>query len=121
MRRLIAIFLLVLLPLQAVWAAVEPYCLHENTESQSHHWGHHEHQHPEDVDAADHDGGTQDPSKASVMLDHDHHCCSGVSLLSAALPLPGPLPQVEGVASTLPSDTSFDATRIERPNWTVSR
>ena len=120
MRRLIAIFLLVLLPFQAVWAAMEPYCLHENAQSQSHRFGHHEHQHHADTDVAQHDDDTKNTGKASAMLDHDHHCWSGASLLSAAVPLPGPLPQAAGVASPLASYVSFDATRIERPNWTVS-
>lgn len=121
MRRLIAIFLLVLLPLQSVWAAMEPYCLHESDQRQSHHFGHHEHQHHADDSGAHHGDGGKDNSKASAMIDHDHHCCSGVSLLPAALLLPGPLPQAEGVASHLASYASFDATRIERPNWFVSR
>ena len=38
----------------------------------------------------------KDTGKASAMLDHDHHCCSGVTLLSAGVPLPGLLPQAEG-------------------------
>ncbi|MBI5926466.1 MAG: hypothetical protein HY836_12825 [Aquabacterium sp.] len=121
MRRLIAIFLLVLLPFQAVWAAMEPYCLHESAPSQSHHFGHHVHHHHSDADGVHHDGGDKETGKASAMLDHDHHCCSGVSLPSAAVPLLGPLPEADGVASPLASYASFDATRIERPNWTVSR
>lgn len=120
MRRLIAIFLLVLLPFQAVWAAMEPYCLHEGVQSQSQHLGHHEHQHHADADGAHDDGGAKEPGKASAMLDHDHHCCSGASMLPAAVPLPVPLPQAEGVSSPLASYASFDATRIERPNWPAS-
>ena len=120
MRRLIAIFLLVLLPFQAVWAAVEPYCLHESAQTQSQHLGHHEHQHHADAVAAHHDGADKDSSKASSMLDHDHHCCSGVSLPSDSLLVHEPLPAVDGVASPLATYSSFDATRIERPNWTVS-
>jgi len=120
MRRLIAIFLLVLLPFQAVWAAMEPYCLHESTQSKSNHLGHHEHQHHADTEVADHDGGAKETGQAAAMADHDHHCCSAVSLLSAGMPMPGPLPQAEGVTSPLASYASFDATRIERPNWTVS-
>ena len=119
MRRWIALFLLVLLPLQAVWAAMEPYCLHESSQAKSHHLGHHEHHH---ADANhDHHGGDADKdSPASAMFDHDHHCCSAVSLLTSAVPLPGPLPQAELVASPIARYTSFDASRIERPNWTVS-
>ena len=120
MRRLIAILLLALLPFQAVWAAMEPYCLHESAQTQSQHLGHHEHQHHADADGAHHDGADKDIGKASSMLDHDHHCCSAVSLPSDSLSLPGPLPESDGVASSLASYDSFDATRIERPNWTVS-
>lgn len=121
MRRLIAIVLLVLLPLQAVWAAMEPYCLHESSQDEAHHLGHHEHQHQHHADAdTDHHGlDAQNGSPASAMLDHDHHCCSAVSLLTTAVSLPGPLPQAELVASPLAGYASFDATRIERPNWTV--
>ena len=123
MRRLIAIFLLVLLPLQAVWAAMAPYCLHETSQADTHHPGHHKHEHQHQADAgSDHlNGGAPDDSPASAMLDHDHHCCSAVSLPpTAAVPLPGPLPQAQLVASPLAGYTSFDATRIERPNWIVS-
>lgn len=116
MRRLIAIFLLVLLPLQAVWAAVTPYCPHDRQpDSQQHaplHLGHHEHQHQ--------GGGEQTSNPATAMGDHDHHCCASVSLLPASLSLPGPLPQAELVATLLASYASFDATRIERPNWATS-
>ena len=44
MRRLVALFLLVLLPLQAVWAAAAPYCQHEGDVA-SRHIGHHEPEH----------------------------------------------------------------------------
>ncbi len=120
MRRWIALFLLVLLPLQAVWAAMEPYCLHESSQADTRHVGHHEHEHHADA-STDHpdDGGPAD-SPASAMADHDHHCCSALSLLTTAVQLPGPMPQAELVASPLAGYASFDATRIERPNWTTS-
>lgn len=121
MRRLIAIFLLALLPLQAVWAAVEPYCLHESSESKSSHLGHHTHQHHADADNDHHSSGDDDAGKTSAMSDHDHHCCSSISLLQANVVLPGSLPQVKGVGSPSASYASFDATRIERPNWPLSR
>lgn len=44
MRKLVAIFLLSLIPLQASWAAVASYCQHERGASVGH-LGHHEHQH----------------------------------------------------------------------------
>jgi hypothetical protein len=124
MRRLIAIFLLVLLPLQAVLAAVEPYCLHESDQRQSNassHLGHHEHERHADASGVQVDADLTGDGKSSATLDHDHHCCCAcASMLPALVQLPGPLPQVDGVASPLASYASFDATRIERPNWAVS-
>lgn len=43
--RLLVIVLLVLLPIQLVWAAAAPYCAHEPTTAASKHFGHHEHKH----------------------------------------------------------------------------
>jgi hypothetical protein len=45
MRRLIAIFVLVFLPLQWSYAAVADYCQHEETRSAQKHVGHHAHKH----------------------------------------------------------------------------
>lgn len=45
MRRWLLIILLLVLPLQAVWAAGAPYCAHETTPAGSGHFGHHEHVH----------------------------------------------------------------------------
>lgn len=44
MRRWLAIFLLVFLPLQQGWAGVSAYCQHESDAS-ANHLGHHEHHH----------------------------------------------------------------------------
>lgn len=52
MRRLLALFLLVLLPLQFSWAAVGAYCQHE-TGTPTRHFGHHDHQHKADPDQGD--------------------------------------------------------------------
>jgi hypothetical protein len=121
MRRLIAIFLLVLLPLQAVLAAVEPYCLHESGQSTSSHLGHHEHERHADASGVQADRDTSDNGDASAMQEHDHHCCCAcASMLPALVQLPGPLPHADGVASPLARYASFDATRIDRPNWSVS-
>lgn len=45
MRRLFVIFLLVIFPLQSVWAAVGSLCQHETANSAQQHTGHHAHQH----------------------------------------------------------------------------
>jgi len=44
MRRLVLVLVLLLLPLQASWAAVAAYCGHENGVA-SKHMGHHQHKH----------------------------------------------------------------------------
>lgn len=109
MRRLIAIFLLLLLPIQAIWAAAEPYCQHEHGVA-AHHLGHHEHEH--------HDDGQDSSKKASPMADHDHHCCASLSLLPpSSLTMPGALPSAQLVASPLVRYADARASRIERPQW----
>jgi len=113
MHRLIAIFLLVLLPLQAIWAAAEPYCQHEQGQGVLH-VGHHLHTHHGD---GDHDGDAKKTGKASAMADHDHHCCGSLSLVSAETPLIGALPPAELVAAPLVIYVHFDLPRIERPQW----
>lgn len=120
MRRLIAIVLLMLLPFQAVWAAVEPYCQHESSLHDAAHWGHHEFQHHDAAEAVQLGDGVQDSGNDSVSLDHEHHCCSAMSLLPTAVKLPGQLPAVALVPTPLAGYSSFDATLIERPNWGVS-
>jgi len=121
MRRLIATFLLVLLPLQAVWAAVMPYCQHESAPRQPHHLGHHQHHEHGVVDG----GQTQDVDQANAenggsAQEHDHHCCGFASLPQRAHELPVPPPHTQSNTSPLEAYTSFDARRIERPNWPIS-
>jgi len=123
MRRFIAIFLLVLLPLQTVWAAVAPYCLHEAEQKQSQHLGHHQHEQHADAAGVEQGDSAKEQGEmgtASAMTDHDHHCCAGVSLLSAKVQLFGPRSQPEEVPSLLATYASYDANRIERPDWAVS-
>ena len=68
MRRLFAIFLLVLLPLQLSWASVAVYCQHE-TDGQAKHFGHHDHQHQ-----ADENQGNAD-TKLPGGVDNDCGTC----------------------------------------------
>jgi carbon starvation protein CstA len=51
-KKLILIFLLMLLPLQFSWAAAAVYCQHEQ-EQTTHHFGHHSHQHEAKADPSD--------------------------------------------------------------------
>lgn len=45
MRRLVLVFLLLVVPFQLVWASAAPYCAHESGVSAKKHFGHHEHKH----------------------------------------------------------------------------
>jgi hypothetical protein len=118
-RRLLAIFVLALLPLQFSWAAVAVYCEHETQGAG--HFGHHEHQHNADVGA--HADATPDPDatgdKAPGAMDLDCGHCHGQCSVMLALPAEPP-----GLLSTAPpSDTTDEAvgahapTRPERPQW----
>ena len=130
MRRLIAIFLLALLPLQFSWAAVAPYCGHEERADAAH-FGHHEHQHHTEagsgVDADAGAGAVADVDGTAAVEDGKGpgaihldcpHCHGSVSVMPA---LPSVLP---GLLSTAPPSVTVDEaggaqppTRPERPQW----
>lgn len=117
MRRVLLMFLLVLLPFQYVWAAAAPYCQHEQTAAQ--HVGHHEHKHQRSAKAGSTAGEPADAGQLSASLDDDCGYCqqsaskpilSGVSGLVIA----GGLPLQPRASPALPSR---DPDRVERPNW----
>lgn len=113
MRHWFAILLLVLMPLQALWASAAPYCEHEQAAAASKHLGHHEHEHPE-LDAS------QDQSPGKVGASHtDCHVCQG----SATAPVVG---EAIGALSFVPRHPSIreasvwpapPLTRPDRPKW----
>ncbi|WKB55499.1 DUF2946 family protein [Eleftheria terrae] len=114
MRRWLAVFLLVLLPLQLTWAAAASYCQHER-DAGVRHLGHHEHQH--EADAPQKEGPA---SNTLSVLDADCAfchlgCVKPVASLATLL-----LPRAAAVhgAALLPDPPGFLlAERIERPNW----
>ena len=123
-RRILALVLLALLPLQFSWAAVASYCGHEKQAGATH-FGHHEHQHRADVgtdveQAADMDvtaDATGDKAPGAMDLDcgHCHGYCSVMLTLTSGVP---------GALSTAPPSTTLDEaggahapTRPERPQW----
>lgn len=78
-RRLITLFLLLLMPLQFGWAAMGAYCEHE-TGGAAWHLGHHEHQH-RDADTVAPDGdGDGDASGAYHADCESCHLASGAPL-----------------------------------------
>lgn len=117
MRKWLAIFLLVFVPLQLSWAAVAGYCQHETEVAAAKHFGHHDHEH-KTVSGKD---AAPDPAKAIGGGDPDCASCHA-GCLSA-------LPEEVTVAS--PVNSSLDTTdhgvrltqppfeRLERPQWHV--
>lgn len=84
MRRLVALFLLVLLPLQAVWAAAAPYCQHEGDVAASH-IGHHQPEHGQHAAHAQHtDAAKGDAGDEGLGGDahSDCHVCHGGTVLT---------------------------------------
>ena len=82
MRRLVLLFLMLVLPLQWSWAAVASVCQHE-TGSAAQHLGHHAHEHTAVLDDTRADSTadtTADTDGVNVWFDAD--CCSyhGLSL-----------------------------------------
>jgi hypothetical protein len=128
MRRLFAIFLLVLLPLQFSWAAVAAYCGHESGTAAPH-VGHHEHaldKHHEHTHEQWHgDSARADPAGAQAEQDpaagfdygcgHCHGSCASMPTSAgkmAPIALAShPMTPVEGVLRTLPQSPP------ERPQW----
>lgn len=118
MRRLLIIFLVVLLPAQFVWGAAAGYCRHEQG-IQSQHYGHHAHEHLTDAVAAP--GGELQGEQGSLGDDPD--------CISCHLSCVTPVPQTPVVAGFDPLSPDFPtvflaaatlfAPTIDRPNWAV--
>ena len=113
MKKYLAIFLLVLMPLQLSWAAMASYCQHE-TEVTAMHPGHHTHDH-----ASDDRPVTGRDAAQSAGMDHDCATChlgcstaliSDVSNTIVAASDDHPL-HLQAIASHLSRE------RPERPQW----
>ena len=115
MRKWLAIFLLVFMPLQLSWAAVASYCQHE-TGAAAKHVGHHDHQHK----AADGKETAPDPTKTGGG---DPDCASCHAGCSSALPgevtLPPMFSSSIDIADYWARLTSPPFERLERPQWRV--
>lgn len=117
MKRLALLLVLIVLPLQATWAAVSAYCTHENGVS-SQHFGHHFHKHR--ASASDLSGG--DPSRGNSGPDNDCGFCHlNLKLAHSTLSMPQADvdPQLDG-CSRLDLYSSFVPQGPERPKWCVS-
>jgi len=114
MRRVLAIFLLVWLPLQSIWAAAAPYCQHEASEAS--HLGHHPHEHRH-AKADDH---KPDPAGDGVGMDHaDCHVCHAASPAVVALGGCFACPALDDMSLDTRQVrlTAPPSSRPERPQW----
>ena len=80
MKRLVLMFLMLMLPLQFSWAGVSAYCQHE-TSAAAQHVGHHDHQHQKSSDTGD-DGSTPGKAHADCGYCHLAHRCAAVAAVS---------------------------------------
>jgi hypothetical protein len=132
-RRLLAIVLLALLPLQFSWAAVASYCEHEAQGAG--HFGHHDHDHAHHAgvssdaglvvdltaDAAptlDATGSAESdkaPGAADLDCGHCHGTCSAMPIWPFGMP--GALSAAPPSATLDESGGAHAPTRPERPQW----
>ncbi|NTV69827.1 MAG: hypothetical protein HGA71_06735 [Azonexaceae bacterium] len=113
MRRWIAIFFLVLFPLQAVWAAAAPYCEHEKTPA-TFHIGHHTHEHHGAGDSSD-NTDNQLPGMGDNDCQACHAFCGALySDIQRREPLTLATVSVTTPNFALPTPPQ---TQPERPNW----
>ncbi len=124
MRRWLTVLLLVLLPLQFVWAAAAPYCQHEES-AEARHIGHHEHEHQSAADAqkaTKSSDSLDDKAFAKWTVDDDCAYChlsatqSPLSQLTELVPLAGAARQEAGA---YPFGTRAPD-HHERPNWCIA-
>lgn len=118
MRRIFAILLMALLPVQFTWAAVTSYCGHESGAA-SQHFGHHEHQHNADAVAKKVDGSSASKTLGSDDLDcaHCHGSCAGMTCPPASLTSPTLASQPAALAQSVVR--SMVHSPPERPQWAL--
>lgn len=80
MRRLLLVFLMVVLPFQLAWASAASVCAHEELSTGTH-FGHHEHDHQKAAHTADPTDGDE---SGSLSMHPDCGACHGMT--SAVVP-----------------------------------
>ena len=112
MKRLLAVFLLLTLPLHFSWAVAASYCQHESGKS-AHHFGHHTHQHQAPAD------GSSDAGKSPLMVHADcgicHLSCTAAAV--SAPPVSFIAPDLFVVADAAGALPSIFLEGPERPRW----
>lgn len=114
MRRLLTVFLCLILTAQFSWAAAANYCAHESGSQRSTHFGHHgdAHVHAEKAKEAGLKG-----LNFSADLDHGHCHLPPVLVAEDAGPRLAPEGQATPVGPKPAQRESLVPDRLERPNW----
>jgi len=116
-RRLVTLFLALLLPLQFAWGAAAAYCGHETNAQAAQHFGHHQHVHQAEA------GQSSEAKKAvdgKLAYDNDCGAChaSATVLIAPTLgELSVPLPASSLAFAVVPSPSSALARAPDRPQW----
>lgn len=110
MRRWLALFLLVLLPLLSTWSAAAPYC-NDESGARAQHLGHHADKHHDDGQ-----DGSQPPANNASDADCDHCHSPGAMLVTIeqAAPLSAVADPTRHVEIALRAPP---LALPERPNW----
>jgi len=116
MRRLVLVFLLLLMPVQWTWAAAAAYCGHESR-SAGGHVGHHQHDHVGGQKAGK-SGQAADSGQVQADVDGDcDYCHLGASHWLLAAFSPAPPPALTNWPTVQPRiDTDFLSSGPERPD-----
>ncbi len=109
-KKLLLIFLLIVLPVQYSWAVVAVYCQHEKKEST--HLGHHQHEHEAQNQQTLTDDGSSTPHDDCTYC---HQACQASLVPTlAVLPYSDRLLQSDRIQIFF---TSYIPDGLERPNW----
>jgi hypothetical protein len=114
MRRLLIIFLLMVVPFQLSWGAAAVYCKHENNPAVSH-FGHHVHKH-----AASGEESKSSPAKVQIGADDDCPLCQLAGIGIAPVPESSQslaLTSFNAEAELKPLRASLHPSPPERPQW----
>jgi len=114
MRKWLASLLVVFMSAQFAWAAVSPYCAHDEKGKAALHFGHHEHEHGPSAANSSSEPESQDSTEPA----HGHHHHGGGLGVITSLPLPfvdAPRTLLLGGNAAILTDAP--AARIERPKW----
>lgn len=119
MRKLLAIFLLVLITLQSSWAVAAEYCSHHEEGAAAQHFGHHADEHAGSSADTGTDDGIQSDSGTMPNQSHNDNChhYSVAGLLNAASQDFHDIPDIPTRWRERTLDPSASTSRIERPNW----